>query len=102
MVNIESSVRGGRIYLYPAKGKYRPVVSITHSDHGDGLLLIDAKEGQELVYLGGDRNRSGAVIVRNDIGDVVGKLVSNDLGHGMVSVCHRSENLCKSFEFATE
>jgi len=90
VVVIESWEFGGRIATYPAKGEYRPSVSLSHDGSGHGLLSVYDKDGNRKIYLGGNKHgNGGAIFIINEMGAPVVQLHADEYGNGMVGAYNR-------------
>ena len=90
VVAIESWKHGGMINTYPAEGEYYPSVSLTHSNRNDGLLLIRTKEGKDLIYIGGSKERSGVLKIYNRGGKELIYAGRDFAGSGLLTI-HNSK-----------
>ena len=87
VVVLESWKFGGIVETFPAKGRYWPSVTLGHSDHGDGQVLVRNKAGKKLFNAGGDNeNGDGFLVVRNKAGEYLLYAGGGISGNGFLSV----------------
>ena len=87
---------GGFLEVMNKKGQV--FAAMTAKPKGGSLAVNNDDAG--IVALLDAFTEGGQITVSNNNGKVVGGIGVDDFGHGMLQVCHRSENKCKNFQYA--
>ena len=92
VVELESWELGGKITTLSAKGLYRPSIALTHTDDGQGLLLVYNKDGKKLIYAGGGESGDGLLLVYTKDGKHLIYAGANKSGDGLLKVKSKNGN----------